>query len=565
MSQLFDRINTYVEQRLDLNPIEASHLGVPGRDDRMTDYSLEGAAQRVALDRQFLADLEAMEPETEQDRVAWMFMRERIRGRIEHYEAGDYLRELSTLWSSLIEVRDTFPLMPVATDADWSTLATRLELVPGAVSQQLATLQTGIDQGVVAAQRQARGVARTCLITAGRQGEGSNPASPWFSDFVATYDGTDESLRARLAAAGAAADTAYSEAGQWLLDVYVPAADPEDAVGFERYARGARYFTGATLDLHETYAWGWEELARIHERVDRVVEKIVPGGTLADAVAALNDDPAYTIDGEAALVEYLQGIIDDSIAELSGTYFDIPEAMRRCEACIAPPGGPAAQYYTGPSEDFSRPGRTWWPTQGKSRFHVWSALSTWYHEGVPGHHQQVAYALLQRDRLSRGQRIEFISGHGEGWALYAERLMDELGKFDKPGFELGFLQGQCLRASRVIVDIGMHLKLQLPENPMAVLRSGDKSGQVWHRDLAVEFLIDRGLLEPDFAASEADRYLGLPGQAISYKVGERVWLQARESARARHGESFSLLDWHTKALALGPLGLDPLLELASAL
>ena len=130
---------------------------------------------------------------------------------------------------------------------------------------------------------------------------------------------------------------------------------------------------------------------------------------------------------------------------------------------IAPPGGAAAMYYTGPSEDFSRPGRTWYPTMGKTRFPLWREVSICYHEGVPGHHLQVAQVRYLSDRLNRFQRLAgFTSGHGEGWALYAERLMGELGYLDNPAFELGMLSAQAMRAVRVIVDIGMHLELAIP-------------------------------------------------------------------------------------------------------
>jgi len=562
---LFDRIDAYVNDRLALDPIEATVFGAREYDDQYPDLSPVGAEASANLDRRFLSEVAGIEPADDAEAVALAFVRERLGGRIAAYELGEHLRSLGAITSNIQDVRDVFPLMTYETDGDWRVVQRRLNAVPTALAQARGSLQVGIDAGLTAAQRQSRAVTRMCLITAGEESEANNAPSDWFADLVAGYDGDDAQLRADLVAAAAKARDAFAATGHWLEDVYTPAATPEDAVGIERYAVRAKYFTGADLDLLETYEWGWAELARLHERVDAVVQRIVPGGTTAQAIATLDTDPRYVIHGEAALLEYLQSIIDVTTEELAGTLFEIPEQMRRCEAAIAPPGGAAAQYYTSPSEDFTRPGRTWWPTLGKSEFVVWSALSTWYHEGVPGHHQQSAYTMLQRDRLSRLQRMNFISGHGEGWALYAERLMDELGKFSDPGYEMGYLMGQCLRAARVVVDIGLHLKLEIPAVAMANLPSGSVAGEVWHRDLALQFLIDRGLIDPDFAASEADRYLGWPGQAISYKLGERVWLEAREDARRRHGEAFDLMAWHTAALRLGPLGLDPFAELARTL
>jgi uncharacterized protein (DUF885 family) len=183
---------------------------------------------------------------------------------------------------------------------------------------------------------------------------------------------------------------------------------------------------------------------------------------------------------------------------------------------------------------------------GKEKFSFWHIASTWYHEAIPGHHLQVATSMVETDRLNRYQRNDaWTSGHGEGWALYAERLMDELGAFSDPGYEMGYLSAQALRAARVVVDIGMHLSLPGPD------------GKSWNAESAFELLRDRALLDEVSARSEVDRYLGLPGQAISYKVGERVWMRAREDAKKRLGAKFSLKEFHRFALALGPMGLDP--------
>jgi uncharacterized protein (DUF885 family) len=233
-------------------------------------------------------------------------------------------------------------------------------------------------------------------------------------------------------------------------------------------------------------------------------------------------------------------------------HFDIPGPVRRVEAMIAPPGGAAAMYYTGPSEDFSRPGRTWYPTLGKTRFPVWGEVSIAYHEGVPGHHLQIGQVRYLAERLSRYQRTTGVSGHAEGWALYAERLMDELGYLEVPDHHLGMLRAQAMRAARVIVDIGMHLELTIPED------DGFAPGERWTPGLGERFMVERSWFPPDFLASEVLRYLGMPGQAISYKVGERVWLEVRDEVRRREGPAFDLKAFHARALDLGPLGLDQL-------
>jgi uncharacterized protein (DUF885 family) len=177
---------------------------------------------------------------------------------------------------------------------------------------------------------------------------------------------------------------------------------------------------------------------------------------------------------------------------------------------------------------------------------------------VPGHHLQCATSIIEADRQSRFHRLEaWTSGYGEGWALYAERLMDELGFFDDLGEEMGFLAGQALRAARVMVDIGMHLQLPAPDDLGELAGLGDCSGRVWTPEMAVAVLEERAIQSHEMSVSEVERYLGLPAQAISYKVGERVWMRSREEARQRLGDDFSLKRFHAYALALGPMGLDP--------
>jgi uncharacterized protein (DUF885 family) len=379
----------------------------------------------------------------------------------------------------------------------------------------------------------------------------SDESDSYFARLVGRYPGGPSAAALERGARSAA--RAYLEFGTWLRERYLPGATPLDPVGPDLYAVAARYFTGSELDPEETYRFGWFELRRIEDRMAAVCEQIAPGKSLPEVIDQLEADPNRVIDGVEAFQAWNQELIDATISSLDGIHFDIAEPIRRCEAMIAPPGGAAAMYYTPPSEDFARPGRTWYPTLGKTRFPLWREVSICYHEGVPGHHLQIAQVLYRSDRLTRFQRLAaFTSGHGEGWALYAERLMAELGYLDDPAFELGMLAAQALRAVRVIVDIGMHLELSIP--PDEAYHPGER----WTAGLALPFMIERSCFPADFVASEIDRYLGLPGQAISYKVGERVWLECRQAAKDRKGAAFDLKEFHRYALDLGDMGLDQL-------
>ena len=483
------------------------------------------------------------------------FQVERLATDLALVDADEPLRALNNLASPVQAIRDVFDLMARDTAEDWHVLAQRM----GGVAGALAGLRRSYDEGrrleVVAARRQAIEAATQATVWSGGAG-----AAPFFVALIGEAEGVDgvgASLRADLEQAAASATEAYADLAVYLRQEYAPDAAEDDAVGADRYQLAARSFLGADIDLAEAYRWGWEELGRIEAEMVAECGRIRPGASIAETVTWLDHDSDLAVADEDALRHWLQDLMDGAIAALDGTHFDIAPPVRTVEAMIAPPGGSSAMYYTPPSEDFSRPGRTWYPSMGLDRYPLWGEMTTAYHEGVPGHHLQCAQVVLQREQLSRVQRLGFISGHGEGWALYAERLMDELGHLDRPEYRMGMLAGQALRAVRVIIDIGMHLELVIPDNqpgPEPELHPGER----WTPGLGRRFLYQRSRHPEAFMASEIVRYLGWPGQAISYKVGERVWMQARAEAESRHGAAFDLKAFHAYALDLGPLGLDAL-------
>jgi uncharacterized protein (DUF885 family) len=478
-------------------------------------------------------------------------MRERLESDLLLHDAGEPLRALSVLGSPVQHIRQSFDLMRYDTADDWDVVAQRLDAVPRSVETLREALDAGRARGLLAARRQALECARQAERWGGLEGDDM----AFFRGLVKRFDESDvddAQLRARVTDAAEQATAAYASLAAWLRDQYAPAATEHDPVGSERYVMLARTYLGSDLDPHEAYEWGWEELRRIEARMTEVAAKILPGASLAETIDHLEaDGPA--IEGEEALRDWLQDLLDTSVRDLDGVHFDIPERVRPVEAMIAPPGGAAAMYYTSPTEDFSRPGRTWYPTLGKTRFPLWREVSICYHEGVPGHHLQVAQVVHLADVLNRFQRmLAWTSGHGEGWALYAERLMGELGYLEEPAYELGMLSAHAMRAVRVIVDIGMHLELRIPDD------EEHHPGQVWTPDVALSFVLERSRFPEDFMRSEVDRYLGIPGQAISYKLGERAWLAGRAAAQAARGAGFDLKAWHMAALSQGSLGLDDL-------
>ncbi|MGP8161785.1 MAG: DUF885 domain-containing protein [Candidatus Dormibacteria bacterium] len=546
-SPVYELCDAYVERLAAADPAMATQRGLLGHDAELTDYSPEGAASRTDLDRSTLRELRTLPVEGSHDRVAAALLSGWLESRLALDEAGETQRTLSVLGSPWQSIRQVFDLMPHESAQDWETIAARLERVPGSLRGLRASLEETTRRQMPPARRQVLACAEQGSTWAGEKGGAS-----FFAELVGRYGGDDGGLRRRLAAAATAAAGAYADAAGWMRGELAPSALQSDAVGSDRYALAARQHLGASIDPLETYAWGWEEVRRLEAEMAGEATRIIPDASLTDVIDLLESDPARAVHGEDALRVFLQDLMDRTIADLDGTHFDIPAPLTKVEAMIAPPGGAAAPYYTGPAEDFSRPGRTWYPTQGRTVFPLWGEVTTCYHEGVPGHHLQVGQVRYRKDRLTRFQRIAWISGHGEGWALYAERLMDELGYVERPEYRLGFLHAQLLRAIRVVLDIGMHLELRIP------VEERFHPAEMWTPELGREFLFTRICSPRDFLASELDRYLGRPGQAIAYKVGERVWLGARDEAKRRLGPAFDLKSFHGAALDLGPLGLDRL-------
>ncbi|MEW2064686.1 DUF885 domain-containing protein [Streptomyces sp. NPDC007002] len=548
--------DAYVDALIELDPITGTYLGVPESSRRLPDFSPAGRAASADLIRATLRKLDAAErlpgADSDAERRCGRLLRERLTAELAVHEAEESLRAVSNLSSPAHSITEVFTLTPTATDGDWAAVVERLRAVPAAYEGYRASLALGLERKLYGGPR-ATATFVGQLTEWGGEGEGEG----FFAGFVAPGPA---SLRAELDEAAGRATASVLALRDWMRDVYAPAIEgAPDPVGRERYARWSRLYNGTDLDLDEAYAYGWSEYHRLLAEMQTEAEKVLPGSGPWEALAHL-DVHGKHIEGVDEVRDWLQGLMDEAIEALDGTHFDLAERVRKVESRIAPPGGAAAPYYTSPSEDFSRPGRTWLPTMGETRFPVYDLVSTWYHEGVPGHHLQLAQWTHVADTLSRYQAsVGMVSANAEGWALYAERLMDELGFLPDPERRLGYLDAQMMRACRVIVDIGMHLELEIPAD------SPFHPGERWTPDLAQEFFGKHSGRPADFVESELTRYLSMPGQAIGYKLGERAWLLGRENARAAHGDAFDLKAWHMAALSQGSLGLDDLVDELSRL
>ncbi|MFJ2886221.1 DUF885 domain-containing protein [Streptomyces sp. NPDC087305] len=550
--------DAYVDALIALDPVTGTYLGVKESSSRLADLSPAGQERLAELQRATLAKLDEAErlpgADSDSERRCARLLRERLSAELAVHDAEESLRAVGNMSTPAHSVREVFTLTPADTDEDWAAIAERLRAVPTALAGYRESLQLGLDRKLFAGPRPTATFIEQLTEWSDTDGQGRG----WFEDFASAGPAA---LRPELDEAARTATAALVELRDWMRDVYAPAIEgAPNTVGRERYARWSRYFNGTDLDLDEAYAYGWSEYHRLLAEMKQEAEKILPGAETPWVALAHLDEHGRHIEGVEEVRVWLQALMDKAIENLDGTHFELAERVRKVESCIAPPGSAAAPYYTSPSEDFSRPGRTWLPTMGQTRFPVYDLVSTWYHEGVPGHHLQLAQWTHVAGNLSRYQAsVGQVSANAEGWALYAERLMDELGFLEDAEQRIGYLDAQMMRAARVIVDIGMHLELEIPAD------SPFHPGERWTPELAEEFFGAHSSRPADFVESELTRYLTIPGQAIGYKLGERAWLLGRENARQRHGDTFDLKAWHMAALSQGSLGLDDLLDELSQL
>ncbi|MFC4224635.1 DUF885 domain-containing protein [Lysinibacter cavernae] len=535
----------WLDTMVEHDPSLRVHLGLPGALDEYPDYSPAGTAAFTAAAARASHELDSAIERARiagtsdpVDTITALELRRVFADINDSAAANLALRDVNNIASPVQNIRDVFDLMPSETAEHWQAISQRLNRVPDAVNGYRETLSSGINQGVVPARRQA--------LYAGEQAADWGSQHGFFADLAARAgEYVPRSLQADLEAGAQRAASSYQALATFLTDSLAPHASETDAVGREHYEIASRSFLGATIDLEETYEWGRQQLDSIIREQQATAQQILHGASIADAIEHLDNDPSRQLHGTDALRDWMQRTSDRAVSELGAEHFHIDEGIRRLE-CVIAPTQTGGIYYTPPSADLSRPGQMWWSVPpNETEFTTWRELTTVYHEGVPGHHLQLAQTVTG-PQLNRWRRLaNWTSGHGEGWALYAERLMDSLGYLSDPGDRLGMLDGQRMRAARVVLDIGLHLQLKRP----------DGNG-TWDYDYALNFMRDNAAQSEGSLRFEVNRYCGWPGQAPSYSVGQRIWEELRDTYLA--SGTGTIRDFHSTALGIGGVGLETL-------
>ena len=549
-NNIFLLADRYVDQLAALQPMLATQMGVPGFDGQWGVQDPSGWQDIGALFKRTLSAIEALPPsDRHREQLGRRVLKDHLSGRVERIEHGHPLQDLNNIASPVQGFRETFDLMPKVSADDWELIASRLSSLHGAVDGYIESLSEGRRRGLAAARRQVEACIEQCRVNSGS-------GSFFYQLSAGAHDAqVPDALQAEVDTGAAAARLAYAHLANYLEDEYLPDSVEADGVGLERYRRASRHFLLTEIDHEAVYHWAWQEVAALRAQMVEVGRQIDPALGFQEIVQLLKTGADYVVSSEAEFLSQMRQCQMDALDQLDGTVFDVPVPIKQIDVQIAPPGTTLGAYYIQPSEDFSRAGSVWYAKlTDTSVYPLFDEVTTAYHEGFPGHHLQIGVQMCLGDELTRAHRLAiWYDGYGEGWALYAERLMDELGFINRPEYRFGLLCSQLMRACRVVIDIGMHLGMIIPKD--AVFHSGD----IWTFDLAVEMLRDYGLMSPVGARSEVTRYLGWPAQAISYKVGEQFILDLR--AQAEHEAWFTLKEFHRRILVSGPVGLDHLKEL----
>jgi uncharacterized protein (DUF885 family) len=541
--------DAYVRELAAHEPDAAQAIGLADGPP-LPDLSPQWLQRRYDLQGETLEALAAAGPG---DDVLRLALRERLERERLLFDTGFTPRLVAGLATPVHLVRYAVEGLTVTPDAAGEALLRRLEAAPAAVREYIAALRWARDHS---SRFTAGGVAPVRqLDTLAAQVE-AWIAGDWFGSVPVSPEAGSSAVE-RVRVAGDETAAALGRLVRVLREELPPFASA-DGVGSDAYPDIASTMLGARIDVAETYAYGWAELERLVGEARVLAAGL--GGTGDDpvraAASALDLDPRYRLDGVDAIRTWLTDRVAASIDAVAPA-FDLPASVHRVE-CLVSESSAGVVYYSPGAPDGSTPGRVVWTIpSGVPVAASWQEVTSVHHEGVPGHHLQFVLTASYPQLHPWQQHLCHIHGYAEGWAHYAEQLSDELGLIRDDAERLGLVLGQIWRAVRIVADIGLHAGVPVPEN--ALVPPGE-----WTPELARRMLVDFAMVEPALAGFEVDRYLGWPGQALAFKVGARLWQQARAARQAQLGDAFSLRDFHRDALALGPMGLDPLRELLTA-
>jgi uncharacterized protein (DUF885 family) len=478
------------------------------------------------------------------DRLNYDLFRKDYQDRVEGFQYRRYLLPLNQL-DGVQTVNQLADALRFTTLKDYEDWLARLKTLPARIAQTIALMRQGVKEGIV----HPKIVLQRVPAQIDHQIVRDAKASPLYKPFTRIPEAIAESDRARLAQAAqdiiaAQVVPAYRQLKEFFVKDYLSAASDRVGVwqlpnGAAMYAHAVRQHTTTNLTPKEIHELGLSEVRRIRGEMQRLIDKVGFKGSFAEFAAFLRREPKFYFQSENELLEAYRAMsrrIDPALVKVFRTLPRMPYGIEPTPANIAP-DSPAA-YYRGPAADGSRSGTFLVNTHKPEIRPKYEMMALSLHEAVPGHHLQIALAMEQKD-LPNFRRYGGYTAFVEGWALYAESLGEEMGLYDDPYAKFGQLIYEIWRASRLVVDTGMHY-----------LR--------WDRQKAIDFMIENTVKQEFEVIAEIDRYIVWPGQALAYKIGQLKISELRSKAKLALANKFDIRDFHDEVLKDGPLPLDRL-------
>jgi uncharacterized protein (DUF885 family) len=534
------------ERGLVESPENASNNGDNRFNDRWSDYSLAAIAKREAEDRAALAKLHAIDRKalTPADQLNYDTFEWQLERAVERQQFHEYLQPISHQGG--VQTADGLAeVLPFASTKDYRDWLKRMEAIPTLVDQSIALMREGVKAGnvppKVLMQRVPAQIAAQVV---------DDPTkSPFYRPFLHFSDAIPQADRTALQADAQRVVRerlvpAYRKLATYFNDEYLPKSRDSIAAsdlpnGKAYYDFLARYYTTTDLTAAQIHAIGLKEVARIRAEMEKVKDETGFKGTMPEFFTFLRSDPRFFEKTPAALLEHYRALakrIDPELVKVFKVIPRQPYGVRPIPDNVAPDTTTA--YYQPGASDGSRPGYYYVNLYKPEVRPTWEMMPLTLHESVPGHHFQFARGLELPDAPMFRKTAYFVA-YGEGWGLYAEQLGYPMGLYDDPYDHFGQLTYEMWRAVRLVVDTGMH-------------------SMGWSREKAIAYFKDNAAKTDQDIVNEVDRYIGTPGQALAYKIGQMKISQLRDKAKAALGPKFDLREYDDAVLETGSVPLDAL-------
>lgn len=529
----------YLSALLDYRPEMGTYYSLPGaRHDRLGDNSAEALAAWQAREDAWLAELDARGLPADvgsRDWVTYGILHEALASSVATRVCRNELWAASSTTAWHTSVPSLFELQPVDTPDLRQQALQRLAALPGFIDVEIANLRRGLDAGYSAPRLTVVPAVSEVRALAGAD-------SPLLSPGVRAGDSTFAAEVRALFDADIV--PAVERFARFLETEYLPRAREDIALSFNPdgaacYPALVRYYATIEPAASEIHALGLAQISGIRAEMQAILDEHFPGATIEAFLRNLNDDPRYTFRTEDEVLQYSVAALARAKAKMPEAFGRLPKADAEIRAYPAYRASGTGEYQSS-SEDGTRPGVYFIAVTDPTRRSRAIQESVLHHETYPGHHLQGAIALELGDRVHPIARYLWNSGFAEGWALYSERLADELGLYSGPLDRMGLLSDQAARAARLVVDSGIHTK-------------------GWTRQQALDYMLNNTAWPAVDLESEVNRYIAWPGQATSYMLGMLEIRRLRTLAETELGDGFDLRAFHDRVLGYGSVTL-PMLD-----